>query len=60
MAVNDVIKQIELNGTVYDIYMPALTINDTAAGAISAIVVPSGFDSTTGTLTLVTKYLHHE
>ena len=59
---NDTLKQVQLGSNVLDIEpansaTAALVSNTTAAGGIAYIEVAS-FDTSTGTLNLVTKYLH--
>ena len=57
MPENAKIQQIELNGTVYDIAGQDLSADTTAASGIAFVQVDS-FVESTGTLNLVTKYLH--
>ena len=58
MAENAKVKQIELDGTVYDIAGQALSSDSTAGTDGIAYVYTVSFDSSTGTLNLATKYLH--
>lgn len=57
MPENAKVKQIELDGVVYDIAGQALSSDDTSTDGIPYIKAVS-FDSSTGTLNLTTKYLH--